>query len=359
MGPKQGPSKKTVQKAKEKIVEDKTFGLKNKNKSKNVQNYIKQVTHQVKGTSEAQERKKQEEKKAALLAKQAMEKQMNELFIAAIIQPKVPLGVDPKTIVCEFFKQATCAKGARCKFSHDLSVGKKATKINLYEDDRDAKQQDKIDDWDQKKLEDVINEKHGQKVANQTDIVCKYFLDAIEKSQYGWFWTCPNGGKSCKYRHALPPGYVFQTKAEREAAKGKKAEEVSIEEIIEQQRAKLGAGGGTPVTEESFAKWKLEKVARKAAEEEKRRKEEAKKTGGRGVLSGRALFSYDPSLFRDDDDAAEDEYEVRPDNEDDDDEEKPAYRPVDEAAEKMDASLYMDDVEDNLDELMEEEKGSK
>jgi hypothetical protein len=49
----------------------------------------------------------------------------------------VPLGVDPKTIVCEFFKQATCAKGNRCKFSHDLMVGKKAAKINLYEDDRE------------------------------------------------------------------------------------------------------------------------------------------------------------------------------------------------------------------------------
>jgi hypothetical protein len=39
MGPKkvEGPSKKTEQKIKNKIVEDKTFGLKNKNKSKVVQ----------------------------------------------------------------------------------------------------------------------------------------------------------------------------------------------------------------------------------------------------------------------------------------------------------------------------------
>ena len=37
--PKKGeaPSKKTVQKQKEKVIEDKTFGLKNKNKSKVVQ----------------------------------------------------------------------------------------------------------------------------------------------------------------------------------------------------------------------------------------------------------------------------------------------------------------------------------
>lgn len=36
-GGDKGPSKKTEQKKKEKIVEDKTFGLKNKNKSAKVQ----------------------------------------------------------------------------------------------------------------------------------------------------------------------------------------------------------------------------------------------------------------------------------------------------------------------------------
>lgn len=60
-------------------------------------------------------------------------------------------------------------------------------------------------------------------------------------------------------------------------------EEISIEEIIEQQRAKLGPTGGTPVTAESLAKWKAAKVAKKQLEEEKRRKEEAKKSGGRGL----------------------------------------------------------------------------
>lgn len=42
-----GPSNKTLEKEKKKVVEDKTFGLKNKNKSKVVQAHIKQVTHQV------------------------------------------------------------------------------------------------------------------------------------------------------------------------------------------------------------------------------------------------------------------------------------------------------------------------
>jgi hypothetical protein len=55
MPPKSGPSKKTVDKAKNKIVEDKTFGLKNKNKSKTVQKYVQNVTNNVKGGSANQE----------------------------------------------------------------------------------------------------------------------------------------------------------------------------------------------------------------------------------------------------------------------------------------------------------------
>lgn len=42
-----GPSAKTLNKEKNKTIEDKTFGLKNKNKSKVVQSYVKQVGNQV------------------------------------------------------------------------------------------------------------------------------------------------------------------------------------------------------------------------------------------------------------------------------------------------------------------------
>lgn len=34
----------------------------------------------------------------------------------------------------------------------------------------------------------------------------------LSQEIYGWFWICPGGGDACKYRHALPPGYVFKTK---------------------------------------------------------------------------------------------------------------------------------------------------
>lgn len=68
--------------------------------------------------------------------------------------------------------------------------------------------------------------------------VCKYFLDAIEKEQYGWFWVCPNGGAKCMYRHALPPGYIFKTRRERELDKlleMNKQDATSIEQIIEEE----------------------------------------------------------------------------------------------------------------------------
>lgn len=55
--------------------------------------------------------------------------------------------------------------------------------------------------WDQATLERVVDQKHGaEKAIPKTDIVCKFFLEAIEKNQYGWFWECPNGGAKCHYR---------------------------------------------------------------------------------------------------------------------------------------------------------------
>ena len=108
----------------------------------------------------------------------------------AIKQPKVPEGVDPKTIPCEFFKEGRCAKGWKCKFSHEKNTRKGTEKIDLFVDHRDdaekEKDSDKMDDWDQDKLESVVKEKHsGENQNNKTDIVCKHFLEAVEKRLYG------------------------------------------------------------------------------------------------------------------------------------------------------------------------------
>lgn len=101
---------------------------------------------------------------------------------------------------------------------------------------------------------------------------------------------------------------------------------MTIEEKIEEERANLPSEGLTPVTFESFMEWKRKKAERKQKELEDKMKEEAKKAGskgGYGILSGRALFKYDASLFQDDEAAADSAlYEER--NEEDEIEEKKA-----------------------------------
>lgn len=127
---------------------------------------------------------------------------------------KIPFGVDPKTVLCVFFKQGNCEKGKKCKFSHDPNVERKAAKKDLYTDSRDVKateeenkKKDTMDDWDEEKLRNVVLSKHGNPKTT-TDKVCKFFIEAVENQKYGWFWVCPNGGDACKYKHSLPPGYV-------------------------------------------------------------------------------------------------------------------------------------------------------
>lgn len=86
-------------------------------------------------------------------------------------------------------------------------------------------------------------------------------------------------------------------------------DEITIEEKIEEERAKLGTEGLTPVTKASFEAWKIKKAEKKQKELEEKMKDAEKKTaGGKAhVLSGKALFKYDPTLFKDDDNAAEEQ----------------------------------------------------
>jgi hypothetical protein len=48
-----------------------------------------------------------------------------------------------------------------------------------------------MDKWDEDKLRLVVSAKGNPRTT--TDIVCKYFVEAIETQKYGWFWECPNG----------------------------------------------------------------------------------------------------------------------------------------------------------------------
>ncbi|KAK1572032.1 hypothetical protein Q3G72_026534 [Acer saccharum] len=289
MPPKQ--SKADVAK-KQKVVEDKTFGLKNKNKSKSVQKYVQNIQSSAQPkpdpTKLAAKKKKDEEK--------AREKELNDLFKVAVSQPKVPPGVDPKSILCEFFKAGQCQKGFKCKFSHDLNIQRKGEKIDIYSDKRD--EEDTMEDWDQETLEKVVESKKNEYNQNRpTEIVCKHFLEAVEKKQYGWFWACPNGGKECHYRHALPPGYIL--KSQMKALLDAESEKMLIEDEIEDQRAKLTTT--TPMTPDLFVQWKKKKIDEREAGLAEQRAERAKNDR----MSGRELFLSDASLFVDDAEAYE------------------------------------------------------
>ncbi|KAL3839611.1 hypothetical protein ACJIZ3_024202 [Penstemon smallii] len=286
MPPKQ-QSKADVAK-KQKVVEDKTFGLKNKNKSKNVQKYVQSIKLSAQPKPDASkinaQKKKEEEK--------AREKELNELLKVAVKQPKVPPGVDPKSILCEHFKVGQCAKGFKCKYSHDLNVQRKGEKMDIYSDKRDEDEQT-MEDWDLETLAKVIESKSKEYNKNKpTDIVCKHFLDAVEKKQYGWFWVCPNGGKECQYRHALPPGYML--KSQMKALLEEESNKMPIEEEIENQRAKISTI--TPMTPELFMGWKKKRTEEREAGLAAQRADRAKNDR----MSGRELFLADASLFIDD-----------------------------------------------------------
>jgi hypothetical protein len=83
------------------------------------------------------------EKEKELRAKEKADEEKRRKEEAALLKPvqaqKVPFGVDPKTVLCAFFKAGHCDKGAKCKFSHDPDVGRKVDKRNLYEDKREDK----------------------------------------------------------------------------------------------------------------------------------------------------------------------------------------------------------------------------
>lgn len=298
-----GKSDKTKQAAKTKAIEDKTFGLKNKSKSAKVQGYVQQLQ---KSATVNQQQNNNEAKKDKKKAEADRQKELNDLFAIAIKQPKVPPGVDPKSIVCEYFRAGQCTKGFKCKFSHDLAVERKGGKIDLFTDTRQD-EDDNMDEWDQEQLEKVVKQKHAAEASNKTDIICKFFLEAVEKKQYGWFWQCPNGGKDCKYRHALPPGYVLKSQM-KELLELEAKNAISIEEEIEMERKKVDAK--TPITEEVFSKWHNQKkdAVRKQQEEaiaERKRK---------GILSGREIFAQE-GFMAEDDFGAHDDYQRELDEE--------------------------------------------
>ncbi|QRV89693.1 Zf-CCCH domain protein [Ceratobasidium sp. AG-Ba] len=301
------PPKQQQKASSSKTAVDRTFGLKNKNKSAKVQKDIARInSEQSRAGKNKKELEKEKEKELRAKEKQEAEKRKKEegeLFKPVQVAQKIPFGVDPKSVLCVYYKAGNCDKGNKCKFSHDINVGRKQEKKDLYSDSRDDKANGEytMDKWDQETLQQVVLSKHGNPKTT-TDIVCKYFIEAIETQKFGWFWECPNGGESCMYRHALPPGFVL--KADRKAAEeAAKANVISLEEFLEVERHKLGSNL-TPVTPETFATWKKTRLDKKAAEDDALRKaKDAQAAAGKNVgMSGRDLFQYNPEWFAEESD---------------------------------------------------------
>lgn len=88
-------SKKSQDKAKAKVIEDKTFGLKNKNRSTKVQAFVHSVTQSVKqgNPQQRQAQAENEQKRKEKEAKKAFQEEMEKLF-KAVDAPKKVAGTD-------------------------------------------------------------------------------------------------------------------------------------------------------------------------------------------------------------------------------------------------------------------------
>ena len=198
------------------------------------------------------------------------------------------VAIDYKATLCPYFKAGVCEKGKKCKYSHDMTIEQaKLSNIDIYADPRA-----KIG-----KVPDTI-------------ITCNHFIEAVEKDLYGFNWICPNKGDDCNYRHMLPQGYILQRDKKKEDEQEDDGEKLTFEEQIEEERKALPSAGLTPVTPESFAAWKERRAARRQEELEAKIKAEQAKgkkdIGQMKFMSGRALFSYNPELFKDDDEETKD-----------------------------------------------------
>ncbi|KAI6178201.1 Zinc finger CCCH domain-containing protein 15-like protein [Aphelenchoides besseyi] len=287
----------------QKVIEDKTFGLK---KTKKNQHYIQSLQNSVQNSKQAQAQQAAKKKKE----EQDDMRDLSKIFKPVQEMPKIAADVDPKSVLCVFFKQGLCTKGKKCKFSHDLSVQQKTAKRNLYVDSRDLKGDDEEkaketnENWDEKQLGEVAEKKHGEKDRkrpNQTEIVSGIVLEIVFMlsrfaSTSSMLLRTQNTvgfgnvrmvsllnrelnktiftGEKCIYRHALPPGYVL-SKDRKKMEEQKRLEQISLEELIEKERANLSSKAQTKVTLETFIAWKkkklIEKRRKEAADEKKKR----------------------------------------------------------------------------------------
>lgn len=110
------------------------------------------------------------------------------------------------------------------------------------------------------------------------------------------------------YRHALPPGFVLK----RDKKKNEEKETISLEEFVEVERHKLKPPL-TPVTPETFAAWKKNRLEKKAAEQEALEKAKAaqRAAGKMTGMTGKDMFDFGGEIYEEQDgEEGDDEWDI-------------------------------------------------
>lgn len=157
-------SKKTLQKKKEQLVEDKTFGLKNKNKSKKVQQHIKSVERNVMNSGDPKMRKLEEQRRQAKAdqkaRKKAAEDERNALFNEAL------MAVSKKTTTnMKDGKSAAAAQGRDANDETEKKSTSRAMKMMFQMDAKEMHEKLREDPNYVPTLEDELEAQRQAKVA--------------------------------------------------------------------------------------------------------------------------------------------------------------------------------------------------
>ncbi|GIQ88409.1 hypothetical protein KIPB_010652 [Kipferlia bialata] len=203
--------------------------------------------------------------------------------------------------MCALFLHGLCTKGDKCKYSHDkATTGKQRQKRDIHQDDRDDHA-----DCTLEEAVAAIQNRDARSTKNKSERVCRFFLEAIEQEKIGYFWECPNIVRfgHCKYRHALPAGFILKRDAvaQRVSANTRDLDNHQLEDEIEAKRAQIT--NGTPVTPETFAAWKAARLVKKQEEAAKATKDKNEEQRRAGIVrqflgvTGSKMFELDPSMF--------------------------------------------------------------
>jgi hypothetical protein len=298
------------------IVVDKTFGLKNKNKSKKVQQFCKQV-QETQNKNKGIDAESKKKKKMTKLAKLQQEMELKALFSEGL-----SITVKKKDLHKKKVQQGGGGGGGAGDYYDE--------------------------NWVPGRRPAVLRCLHAID-ATRVHLTMKWVVSFSILRPFG-------PSRDTVHLHAIDS---LRTQAEAELAKAQQgATELTLEQRIEKKRQELRDRGvkGTPVTPETFKAWKEKKAKRLLAEKMALQKAETLKKKGKSVLTGRDLYLVQKDVFVDDADAAGD-YTRQVEKEEGDelydengalieDAERPAVS-VDGV--KVDAALYGDD--DDLDDL--------